>query len=99
MLNPNQTNNSVIFSIMEAKDHSTNLLLCVERYKSHIKQFRYVKWERKTFRSCLFIWRLGMFMLCMGYLAPVDIAFKSSYIQKWEKNIKKCSHVYSGSDY
>ena len=50
--------NTVVFSIMEAKDHSTNLLLCVERYKSHIKQFRNVKWERKTFRSCLFIWRL-----------------------------------------
>ena len=43
MLNPNQTINTVIFSIMEAKDHSTNLLLCVERHKSHIVQFRYVK--------------------------------------------------------
>ena len=43
---------------MEAKDHRTNLLLCVERYKVHIEQFRKVTWEGKTFRSSLFIWRL-----------------------------------------
>ena len=54
VLNPNQPINTVIFSIMEAKDRSTNLLLCLERYKAHIEQFRKVKWEGKTSRVFLF---------------------------------------------
>ena len=54
VLNSNQPNITVIFSIMEAKDHRTNLLLWLERYKAHIKQFRKVKWEGKTFRFFLF---------------------------------------------
>ena len=43
---------------MEAKDHRTNLLLCLERYKAHFNQFRNMKWETKTFCLYLFIWRL-----------------------------------------
>ena len=54
VLNPNQPNNTVIFSIMEAKDYRTNLLLCLERFKAHIEQFRKVKWEGKCFRTFLF---------------------------------------------
>jgi len=55
VLNPNQPNNAVIFSMMEAKDYKSNLLLCLERFKAHIAQFNKVKWEGdKTFRLFLF---------------------------------------------
>ena len=54
VLNPNQPNNTVMFSITETKDHRTNILLCLERYKAHIEQFRKVKWEGKTFRVFIF---------------------------------------------
>ena len=32
---PNQESNTVIWTIMEAKDYRSNLLLCLERFKSH----------------------------------------------------------------
>ena len=47
VFHPNQINNTVIFSIMEAKDYRFNLLLCLERFKAH-------GWKGKTFRIFLF---------------------------------------------
>ena len=54
VLNTNQPNNSVIFSIMEANDYRTNLLLCLERFKAHSEQFSKVKWEGQSIRVFLF---------------------------------------------
>ena len=36
---PNKAENTVLFSIMEAKDYKANLLLCLQRFKSHISKF------------------------------------------------------------
>ena len=69
VLNPNQPNNTVIFSIMEAKDYRTNLLLCLERFKAHIEQFRKVKWEGK----CFLIFLLGDYVLCMCYVCTMYV--------------------------
>ena len=43
VLNPNKPQNTVIFSILEAKDYKTNLLLCLERFKTHVLQFSKIK--------------------------------------------------------
>ena len=34
--NPNKPENTVVFSVLEAKDYKSNLLLCLERFKTHI---------------------------------------------------------------
>ena len=51
---PNQESNTVIWTIMEAKDYLSNLLLCLERFKSHIDQFMKIKWESKIIRIFMF---------------------------------------------
>ena len=35
--NPNKLDNTVIFSIFEAKDSRANLRICLERFKAHFK--------------------------------------------------------------
>ena len=52
--NPNKPENTVIFSITEAKDYKVNLTLCLERFKAHIEQFNKIKWQNKKFRIFLF---------------------------------------------
>ena len=52
--NPNKPENTVIFSILEAKDHKANLKLCLERFKAHVAQFSKVKWNQRTFDIFLF---------------------------------------------
>ena len=54
VLHPNQPNNTVVFSIMEAKDLRSNLMLCLERFKAHIDKFSAVTWKEKVFRVFLF---------------------------------------------
>ena len=54
VFHPNQINDTVIFSIMEAKDYRFNLLLCLERFKAHVTKFRMVEWKGRTFRIFLF---------------------------------------------
>ena len=39
---PNKAENTVLFSIMEAKDYKANLLLCLQRFKAHIPKFSQV---------------------------------------------------------
>ena len=51
---PNKPQNTVIFSIMEAKDYKSNLHLCLERFKAHISKFNKIRWQQKTFRIFLF---------------------------------------------
>ena len=43
--NPNKPQNSVVFSVMEAKDYKSNLRLCLERYRRQIDQFEKVTWH------------------------------------------------------
>ena len=52
--NPNKPENTVIFSITEAKDYKVNLTLCLERFKAHIEQFNKIKWQNKKFGIFLF---------------------------------------------
>ena len=54
VLHPNQPNNTVVVSIMEAKDLRSNLMLCSEHFKAHIDKFSAVTWEGKVFRVFLF---------------------------------------------
>ena len=51
---PSQPQNTVIFSILEAKDYKTNLMLCLERLKLHVAKYTQVKWNEKNFRIFLF---------------------------------------------
>ena len=51
---PNKPENTVIFSIAEAKDYKVNIALCVERVKAQIEYFKEVKWQDKEFRVFLF---------------------------------------------
>ena len=41
---------------------------------------------------------MNFYVLCMGYLELVDVSFKSSYIQKWERNIRKNALLMSTQD-
>ena len=41
--NPNKLDNTVIFSIFEAKDSRANLRLCLERFKAHVSKFNMVQ--------------------------------------------------------
>ena len=52
--NPNKKENTLVFSIFEAKDNSTNLQLCLRRYSSQIKMLQTLKWERFFIRVFLF---------------------------------------------
>ena len=47
--NPNKPQNSVVFSVMEAKDCKSNLRLCLERYGRQIDQFEKVTWHGRKF--------------------------------------------------
>ena len=35
IINPNKAENTVVFSILEAKDNKSNLMVCLERFKTH----------------------------------------------------------------
>ena len=50
----NKPENTVIFSIAEAKDYKVNIALCVERFKAQIEYFKKVKWQDKEFHVFLF---------------------------------------------
>ena len=52
--NPNKPENTVIFSIMEAKDIKSNLMLCLERFRLHIEKMKKIKWDDKDFVVFLF---------------------------------------------
>ena len=54
VLHPNQSSNTVIWSIMEAKDYRSNLLLCLERFEAHIDQFGKICWQGKKIRMFVF---------------------------------------------
>ena len=51
---PNQPQNIVIFSILEAKDYKMNLMLSLERFKLHVAKFSQIRWSVKNFRIFLF---------------------------------------------
>ena len=50
---PNKPENTV-FSVTEAKDNKSNLMLCLERFKTHIAMFEKVKWSDGVFKVLLF---------------------------------------------
>ena len=60
---PNKPENTVIFSIMEAKDLRSNLILCLERFKLHIDKFRTIKWNNQDF--VIFLFGDYEFLCCM----------------------------------
>ena len=44
---PNKPENTVVFSIAEAKDYKGDIALCVEGFKAQIEYFKKVKWQDK----------------------------------------------------
>ena len=65
--NPNKPENSVIFSVMEAKDYKSNLQLCLERFRRQIEQFKKVTWQGRKF--VVFSLAIMIFSVpCMDYL-------------------------------
>ena len=53
--NPNKLDNTVIFSIFEAKDTRANLRLCLERFRAHIAKLQTLTWsDSKKFRLFMF---------------------------------------------
>ena len=46
--------NTVVFSILEAKDNKSNLMLCLERFKTHIAKFSQVRSAERNSRVFLF---------------------------------------------
>ena len=64
--NPNKPENSVIFSVMEAKDYKSNLRLCLERFRRQIEQFKKVTWQGRKLCHVWIIcccWETPMFMV------------------------------------
>ena len=51
---PNKLENTVIFSIFEAKDSRANLHICLERFKSHVDKLMSLSWTDKIFRCFMF---------------------------------------------
>ena len=52
--NPNRKENTVVFSIFEAKDNLTNLRLSLSRFKGQVRMLSKVMWENKNIRVFLF---------------------------------------------
>ena len=47
---PNRIDNTVIFSIFEAKDTISTLRMCLERFKAHVNKLTSVTWNEKSIR-------------------------------------------------
>ena len=43
--NPNRKDNTVVFSIFEAKDYRVNIKLALERFKNQIKELQESTWQ------------------------------------------------------
>ena len=52
--NPNKPENSVVFSVMEAKDYKSNLRLCLERFRRQVEKFSQVTWKGRKIVVFLF---------------------------------------------
>ena len=50
----NQPQNTVIFSILEAKDYKMNLTLSLEMFKQHVAKFSQIRWS-ENLRIFLFV--------------------------------------------
>ena len=45
VLNPNSKENTVVFSVFEAKDYRMNIKLGLERFKSQLNELQVSKWQ------------------------------------------------------
>ena len=45
VVNPNSKENTVVFSVFEAKDYRINIKLGLERFKSQINELQVSKWQ------------------------------------------------------
>ena len=45
VVNPNRKDNTVVFSIFEAKDYRVNIKLALERFKIQIKELQESTWQ------------------------------------------------------
>ena len=45
VVNPNSKENTVVFSVFEAKDYRINIKLSLERFKSQINELQVSKWQ------------------------------------------------------
>ena len=69
--NPNKAENTVVFSILEAKDNKSNLMLCLERFKTHIAKFSQVKWAERNFRV-FYLEIMNFCVPCMVFQEQVE---------------------------
>lgn len=54
VIHPNKKENTVIFSIFEAKDNRANLRICLDRFRSHVKKLQTVKFENRHIRTFMY---------------------------------------------
>ena len=47
---PNKPENTFIFSIAQAKDYKSNLMMCLRRFIPQVEQFKKLKWNDKIFK-------------------------------------------------
>ena len=52
--NPNRKDNSVVFSIFEAKDNRANLRTCLERFRKQINMLQRVKFDGRSIKVFMF---------------------------------------------
>ncbi|XP_057296019.1 uncharacterized protein LOC130624967 isoform X3 [Hydractinia symbiolongicarpus] len=51
---PNKKENTILFSIFEGKDTTTNLRVCFERFRPQIKMLEQVKYKESIFRVFMY---------------------------------------------
>ena len=52
--NLNKVENTFIFSIAEAKDYKSNLMMVLQRFIPQIEQFKKITWQDKVFKMFMF---------------------------------------------
>ena len=55
--NPNCKENTVVFSLFEAKDYRCNINISLARFKEQISNLQKIKWRYSNFKSFWYFWR------------------------------------------
>ena len=95
--NPNRKENTVVFSLFEAKDSRSNLRVCLARFQPQVNMLQSVKWENNSVR--VFMYGDYEFLSAMygisGANGKTSKLFKSQGIQynKINKTIKIAKNI------
>ena len=104
--NPNRKDNSVVFSIFEAKDNRVNLRTCLERFRKQINMLQKVKFDGRSLKcSCL----ATMNFLCAMYgisgasgnnlVQTITLKLIICYISSGATNIAEVSSGFHQADW